>query len=61
LNKNFNINEQKAVFSLLSNAYGILLGDTHKRMTLKEQDRVLEMVQTARMIMIGNYQEGKYD
>ena len=57
MNKNFNIDEQQAVFLLLSKAYTILLGDTHKRITLKEQDQVLEMVQDARMIMIGNKRE----
>jgi hypothetical protein len=59
MNKNFNTKEQEKVFGLLSNAYTILLGDTHRRMTLKEQDQVLEMVQDARMIMIGNYQKEK--
>lgn len=57
MNKNFNIDEQQAVFLLLSKSYTILLGDTHKRITLKEQDQVLEMVQDARMIMIGNKRE----
>jgi uncharacterized protein with von Willebrand factor type A (vWA) domain len=57
MNKNFNLDEQRKVFGLLSEAYVILLGDTHRRMTLKEQDQVLEMVQNARMIMIGNKQE----
>ena len=56
MNKNFNIEKQQEVFLLLSKAYTILLGDTHRRMTLKEQDQVLEMVQDARMIMIGNTQ-----
>jgi len=57
MNKDFNLNEQRKVFGLLSDAYGILLGDTHRRMTLKEQDQVLGMVQDARMIMIGNKRE----
>jgi hypothetical protein len=57
MNKNFNIDEQQKVFLLLSKAYSTLLGDTHRRMTLKEQDQVLEMVQDARMIMIGNKRE----
>jgi hypothetical protein len=57
MNKNFNIDEQQAVFLLLSKAYTILLGDTHRRITLKEQDKVLGMVQDARMIMIGNKRE----
>ena len=57
MNKNFNIDEQQAVFLLLSKAYTILLGDTHRRMTLKEQDQVLGMVQDARMRMIGNTRE----
>ena len=57
MKKDFKIDEQKEVFQLLSEAYGILLGDTHRRMTLKEQDQVLAMVQDARMIMIGNKRE----
>jgi hypothetical protein len=57
MNKDFKIDEQSEVFLLLSKAYIILLGDTHKRITLKEQDQVLEMVQDARMIMIGNKRE----
>ena len=57
MNKDFDIKRQKEVFQLLSEAYTILLGDTHRRMTLKEQDQVLAMVQDARMIMIGNVRE----
>jgi hypothetical protein len=57
MNKDFKIDEQSEVFLLLSKAYIVLLGDTHRRMTLKQQDEVLGMVQGARMIMIGNKRE----
>ena len=57
MNKDFKIDEQSEVFLLLSKAYIVLLGDTHRRMTLKQQDEVLGMVQDARMIMIGNKRE----
>ena len=60
MNRNFNTEKQQEVFLLLSKAYAILLGDTHRRITLKDQDQVLDMVQDARMIMIGN-ERGLYE
>jgi hypothetical protein len=46
--------EESQVFGLLSQAYCQLLGDLDRprRLTVKEQDKVCEMVQEARMIMV---------
>jgi hypothetical protein len=46
--------EERQVFGLLSEAYSQLLGDFDRprRLTVKEQDRVCEIVQEARMIMV---------
>lgn len=46
--------EESKVFGLLSEAYCALLGDFDmpRRLTVKEQDKVCEMVQEARAIMI---------
>jgi hypothetical protein len=46
--------EESQVFGLLSQAYCQLLGDFDRprRLTVKEQDKVCEIVQEARMIMV---------